>query len=198
MGNLGINRSSLFRWLFTPMAGLELVLEDHLKNFFSDPIPVTDPVMASDMVVDRRTGIFFHAAELRSELDAMNKNCLTQNDVYNSSAFLDQKAKYLYLVEKFRASIINPSTLHVFTDFHQELTDDAMHRIHDSLLRMGKPLGSTLLFVHSATSLEAINTVDAIGDGLQVASIKRLAPGQHANRIDLPSWLSILSHSRRM
>ena len=73
-----------------------------------------------------------------------------------------------------------------------------MHRIHDSLLRMGKPLGSTLLFVHSATSMEAINRVDAIGDGLQVASIKRLAPGEYANRIDLPSWLSILSHSRRM
>lgn len=196
MGNLGINRSSLFRWLFTPLAGLELVLADGLQNFFSDPTPVTDPIMASDMVVDRRTGIFFHAAELRNELEALDEDHLMQNDICRGSTFLDQKAKYLYLVEKFRASVVNPSTLHVFSDFHQELTDDAMHRIHDCLCRMGKPLGSTLLFVRSATSIEAINSVYAIGDGLQVASIKRLAPGEYANRIDLPSWLSILSQSR--
>ena len=33
MGRLGIDRSSLFRWLFTPLAGLELVLNDKLQNF---------------------------------------------------------------------------------------------------------------------------------------------------------------------
>ena len=59
MAQLGIHRSSLFRWLFTPLAGLGLVLSEKLQDFFSQPEVVKDPVMASDMVVDRRTGIFF-------------------------------------------------------------------------------------------------------------------------------------------
>lgn len=191
MGRLGIQRSSLFRWLFTPLAGLELVLEDSLEGFFSDPVAVTDPLMASDMVVDRRTGIFFHASELRAKLEALNGSDFSRTDV-----FLDQKAKYLYLAEKFLASVVDPNTLHVFSDFHQELTEDAMQRIHSGLQKMGKPLGSTLLFVRAASDSKEDNVVQNLGNGIQLASIKQLAPGDHADRIDLLSWLAILNSSR--
>ena len=122
MGRLEIQRSSLFRWLFTPLAGLEFVLQDreHLRRIFDDPVAVSDPVMASDMVVDRQSGIFFHAAELRSELDAASTDAALLDDLYCGDSFLDQKAKYLYLVDKFMAAVLHPDTLHVFSDFHQD------------------------------------------------------------------------------
>ena len=198
MGRLGINRSSLFRWLFTPLAGLELVLGDKLQNFFSDPQAVMDPVMASDMVVDRRTGIFFHAGELRNALEQAAEKDYALEDIYNSDIFRDQLGKYRYLVEKFLASVPGPETLHVFSDFHEELTDAAMLRIHSGLRSLGKPPGATLLFVRACGPADAVNQVRSLGDGIQLASIRRLAPGEHADRIDLEAWVEVLGRSRQL
>ena len=198
MGRLGIDRSSLFRWLFTPLAGLELVLSEKLQNFFSDPQAVTDPVMASDMVVDRRTGIFFHAGELRKALEQAGEKNLDREPIRDSDVFRDQLGKYRYLVEKFLASVSNPATLHVFSDFHQELTDAAMLRIHAGLRSMGKPPGATLLFVRACGPNDAVNDVRSLGDGIQLATIRRLAPGEHADRIDLEAWIEVLGRSRQL
>lgn len=198
MGRLGIDRSSLFRWLFTPLPGLELVLSDKLQNFFSDPQAVTDPVMASDMVVDRRTGIFFHAGELRKALEQAAEQDLALEEIHNSDLFRDQLGKYRYLVEKFLASVSNPATLHVFSDFHEELTDAAMLRIHSGLCSMGKPPGATLLFVRACGSSDLANDVRSLGDGMQLATIRRLAPGEHADRIDLEAWVEVLTRSRQL
>ena len=63
---------------------------------------------------------------------------------------------------------------------------------------MGKPLGSTLLFVRVASDSKEDNVVQNLGNGLQLASIKQLAPGDHADRIDLLSWLAILNSSRSL
>ena len=198
MGRLGIDRSSLFRWLFTPLAGLELVLRDKLQNFFSDLQVVADPVMASDMVVSRRTGIFFHAGELCKAFEQAEEQGVALEQIYASDVFLDQLGKYRYLVEKFLASVSNPETLHVFSDFHQELTDAAMLRIHAGLHSMGKPPGSTLLFVRTCGPTDAVNDVRSLGDGIQLATIRRLAPGEHADRIDLEAWTEVLSRSRQL
>ena len=198
MGRLGIERSSLFRWLFTPLAGLELVLNDKLQNFFSEPQAVTDPVMASDMVVDRRTGIFFHAGELRKALEQADDQGVALEQIHDSDVFRDQLGKYRYLVEKFLASVSNPETLHVFSDFHEELTDAAMLRIHSGLRSMGKPTGATLLFVRACGPTDALNDVRSLGDGIQLATIRRLAPGEHADRIDLEAWTEVLGRSRQL
>lgn len=200
MGRLEIQRSSLFRWLFTPLAGLEFVLQDreHLRRIFDDPVAVSDPVMASDMVVDRQSGIFFHAAELRSELEAASTDAALLDELYCGDSFLDQKAKYSYLVDKFMAAVLHPDTLHVFSDFHQELTEESMYRIHDYLKGLGKPIGSRLLFVRVAEDGVSVNSVKSLGGGLQIGWIHRLAPGEHADRIDLNSWLQLLHQSRNL
>jgi hypothetical protein len=198
MGRLEIQRSSLFRWLFTPLAGLEFVLQDrdYLQRIFDDPVAVIDPVMASDMVVDRQSGIFFHAAELRSELEAASTDPTLLDDLYRGDSFLDQKAKYLYLVDKFLAAVLHPETLHVFSDFHQEITEASMHRIHDHLKNLGKPIGSRLLFVRVAEDGAPINSVQSLGGGLQIGRIRKFAPGENADRIDLNSWLEVLCKTR--
>ncbi|CRY91209.1 glycosyl transferases group 1 family protein [Synechococcus sp. WH 8103] len=196
MGRLGIDRSSLFRWLFTPLAGLELVLSDKLQNFFSDPQAVTDPVMASDMVVDRRTGIFFHAGELRQALEQAAEEGIALEQIHDSDVFRDQLGKYRYLVEKFLSSVSNPATLHVFSDFHGELTEAAILRVNKSLRDLGKPQGSTLLFVKTWDGIGEVNSVRSLGDGIQVASIRRFAPGEHADRIDQNAWMEILMRTR--
>ena len=198
MAQLGINRSSLFRWLFTPLSGLELVLTEQLQDFFSQPEAVLDPVMASDMVVDRRTGIFFHAGELRNVLEQAEGDENVLNQIYGLDVYRQQHGKYLYLVEKFLASVSDPNTLHVFSDFHQELDEPAMLRVMNSLRAMGKPIGSTLLFVRACCEKDVINEVISLGDGLQLAKIRRLAPGEHADRIDLNSWIEVLSRSRHL
>ena len=198
MERLGIHRSSLFRWLFTPLSGLELVLKDGLQNFFSEPVAVTDPVMASDMVMDQRTGIFFHAGELRQQIEQSYGNHVACEKLQDSDAFLDQKGKYLYLVEKFIASVSHASTLHVFSDFHNELTEASMLRVSQSLREMGKPQCSTVLFIKAWNGDEPVNSVRSLGDGIQVAAIRRFAPGEHADRIDLEAWISVLSRSRQM
>ena len=198
MAQLGINRSSLFRWLFTPLAGLELVLSEKLQDFFSKPEAVQDPVMASDMVVDRRTGIFFHAGELRDVLEQTGDDEIAPDQLFGLDVYRQQHGKYLYLVEKFLASVSDPSTMHVFSDFHQELTEAAMHRIMTYLRAMGKPSGSILLFVQPCSENDRINQVRLLGDGLQLATIRRLAPGEHADRIDLDAWIEVLSRSRQL
>ena len=198
MGRLDIQRSSLFRWLFTPLSGLELVLKEGLQNFFSEPVAVKDPVMASDMVVDQRTGIFFHAGDLRQQLEQADVDQEANEKLKDSDAFLDQKGKYIYLVEKFLASVSHASTLHVFSDFHNELTEAAMLRISQSLWAMGKPRGSTMLFVKAWNGVEPVNSIRSLGDGIQVAAIRRFAPGEHADRIDLESWVEILRKSRQL
>ena len=63
---------------------------------------------------------------------------------------------------------------------------------------MGKPLGSTLLFVRACSEQDKINEVRSLGDGLQLATIRRLAPGEHADRIDLEAWTEVLSRSRKL
>ena len=198
MAQLGINRSSLFRWLFTPLAGLELVLSEGLQGFFSDPEAVQDPVMASDMVVDRRTGIFFHAGELRDVLEQTEADDNALDQIYGLNVYRQQYGKYLYLVEKFLGSVSDPHTLHVFSDFHQELNEPAMLRLMNYLRAMGKPPGSTLLFVRACSEKDGINEVRSLGDGLQLATIRRLAPGEHADRIDLEAWSEVLSRSRQL
>ncbi len=198
MAQLGINRSSLFRWLFTPLAGLEMVLSEKLQEFFSKPEAVQDPVMASDMVVDRRTGIFFHAGELRDLLEQAEADENALDQIYGLDIYRQQQSKYLYLVEKFLASVSDPQTLHVFSDFHQELSEAAMLRVMAHLREMGKPLGSTLLFVRACSENDGVNEVRSLGDGLQLATIRRLAPGEHADRIDLEAWSEVLSRSRRL
>ena len=198
MAQLGINRSSLFRWLFTPLSGLELVLNEKLQDFFSMPEAVQDPVMASDMIVDRRTGIFFHAGELRLALEQSQDLKNSYDDLRCLEVFREQQGKYLYLVEKFLASVSDPATLHVFSDFHHELNEAAMFRVKDSLQAMGKPPGSTLLFVQASSNINRINQVQSLGDGLQLAMIRQLAPGEHADRIDLKAWIDILSRSRQL
>ena len=198
MAQLGIHRSSLFRWLFTPLAGLELVLSEGLQGFFSDPEAVQDPVMASDMVVDRRTGIFFHAGELRDFLEQAGDDETALDQLFGLDVYRQQHGKYLYLVEKFLASVSDPSTLHVFSDFHQELSEAAMLRIMACLRAMGKPAGSILLFVQACSEQDVINQVRSLGDGLQLATIRRLAPGEHADRIDLEAWIEVLSRSRQL
>ena len=106
--------------------------------------------------------------------------------------------KYLYLVEKFLASVSDPRTLHVFSDFHQELSEAAMLRVMTYLRAMGKPLGSTLLFVRACSENDGVNEVRSLGNGLQIATIRRLAPGEHADRIDLEAWTEVLSRSRQL
>ena len=198
MGRLGIERSSLFRWLFTPLASLEQVLAEGLDRFFSEPVAVTDPVMAADMVVDQRTGIFFHAGVLRQQLEQAGEDPAALAHVREGDACRDQRGKYRYLVEKFLASVPVASTLHVFSDFHRELDEAAMLRIHSRLRDLGKPLGATLLFVRPADGSTEVNSVRCLGDGLQLASIRRFAPGEHADQIDLEAWISVLSRSRQL
>ena len=198
MSRLGIDRSSLFRWLFTPLASLELVLHDKLQNFFSEPCPVTDPVMGGDMVVDRRTGVFFHAGDLRFVLEQAVIKDVDFSEIYASNLFKDQLGKYRYLVEKFLASVSDPLTLHVFSDFHGELTQASMLRIHSALQAMGKPVGSTLLFVRACGPGDVANQVRSMGDGIHLATIRRLAQGEHADRIDLQAWVDVLRRSRQL
>ena len=63
---------------------------------------------------------------------------------------------------------------------------------------MGKPPGSILLFVQACSEQDGINEVRSLGDGLQLATIRRLAPGEHADRIDLDAWIEVLSRSRQL
>ena len=112
--------------------------------------------------------------------------------------YREQQGKYLYLVEKFLASVSDPATLHVFSDFHQELSEVAMLRIMSCLRAMGKPAGSILLFVQACSEQDVINQVRSLGDGLQLATIRGLAPGEHADRIDLEAWTKVLSRSRQL
>ena len=88
--------------------------------------------------------------------------------------------------------------MHVFSDFHQELTEAAMFRIMTCLRAMGKPFGSILLFVQPCSENDRVNEVRLLGDGLQLATIRRLAPGEHADRIDLDAWIEVLSRSRQL
>ena len=198
MAQLGINRSCLFRWLFTPLASLECVLSEKLQGFFSDPEAVKDPVMASDMVVDRRTGIFFHAKELRVVLEKAEINETPLDQLSSLDVYRQQHGKYLYLTEKFLATVSDYSTLHVFSDFHQELSEAGMVRIMSCLRAMGKPPGSVLLFVRACSEEDEVNRVTSLGDGLQLATIRQLAPGEHADRIDLEAWIEVLSRSRQL
>ena len=162
------------------------------------PEAVQDPVMASDMIVDRRTGIFFHAGELRLALEQSQDLKNSYDDLRCLEVFREQQGKYLYLVEKFLASVSDPATLHVFSDFHHELNEAAMFRVKDSLRAMGKPSGSTLLFVQASSNINRINQVQSLGDGVQLAMIRQLAPGEQADRIDLKAWIDILSRSRQL
>ena len=73
-----------------------------------------------------------------------------------------------------------------------------MLRVMNYLRAMGKPLGSTLLFVRACSEQDGINEVRSLGDGLQLATIRRLAPGEHADRIDLEAWTEVLSCSRQL
>ena len=73
-----------------------------------------------------------------------------------------------------------------------------MLRVSRSLRAMGKPQGSTVLFVKAWSGVEPVNNVRALGDGIQVASIQRFAPGEHADQIDLQAWISVLSRSRQV
>ena len=73
-----------------------------------------------------------------------------------------------------------------------------MLRIHSGLRSMGKHSGATLLFVRACGPADAVNDVRSLGDGIQLATIRRLAPGEHADRIDLEAWLEVLGHSRQV
>ena len=66
------------------------------------------------------------------------------------------------------------------------------------LRSMGKPPGATLLFVRACGPADEVNQVRSLGDGIQLATIKRLAPGEHADRIDLEAWAEVLGRSRQL
>ena len=138
MGRLAVNRPACF--VVYTAAGLELAMTN--CRTFQRSTSGQGPDDGLRQVVDRRTGIFFHAGELRQALEQVAEEGGALKQVYDSDIFRDQLGKYRYLVEKFLASVSHPSTLHVFSDFHEELTDEAMLSIHSSLRSMGKPSGN--------------------------------------------------------
>ena len=82
---------------------------------------------------------FFHAGELRACLEQARGDESALDQIFGLDIYRQQYGKYLYLVEKFLASVSDPDTLHVFSDFHEELSDDAMLRVMACLRAMGKP-----------------------------------------------------------
>lgn len=148
--HVGVNEGSLFRFAFTSVDNINILLENNFQNLYEFQNLVPN---SNNMVVDTKYGINFHTKMFSEKKDDGNW-IFQQNEADRMQIHKNEYHKYIYLIDKWKTQRENDSILYIIKSIKDSLNYDSVSRLLLNLEKLGHNKDFKLLILMSHLQIQ--------------------------------------------